>query len=622
MDFALSKHVLLYSVVFVAAGAGHALAEGHDPVTVSHGYSFFGDLKYPADFAQLDYINPKAPKGGEISQWGFGTFDSFNAYARKGNQASLSSMPYESILSTFADDVTASYCFLCTTIEYPESLDWAIFTLRDDVRFSDGLAMNAEDVKFTFDLFMEQGLPSYRAAVSGMVSAIEVLDPLKIKFIFSEDAPRRDVIGLAGGIPVFSKSWFERTGARLDDSSLTPFIGTGPYFLESFEINERVTYARRADYWGKNIPANVGRNNFDRIRVEYFADSAAAFEGFKAGVYTFRSENSSKQWATSYDFGAIEAGHVVKTELPDGDLALAQAYVFNLRREKFQDSLVREALGMMFNFEWSNEQLFYGLYDRVNSFWGNSELEAFGVPEGAELAVLQDLVDQGLIGADIITAPAAMAPVSGSRQLDRKNLRKASALMEQAGWLVNADGMREKDGEVFTLEVLASSPAFDRITNPMIENMKSLGIDARLNRVDGAQATERSRAYDFDVMNHSMRMSFEPSSGLEQYFGSKAMEGSSRNLMGFSDPAADALIELVVRSETKAHLTTRIRALDRLLRAKRFWIPQWFKAVHTVAYYDQYEHPDPLPSFALGELDFWWFNAEKAAKLDAAGALN
>ena len=621
MDFALSKHVL-YSVVFVAAGAGHALAEGHDLVTVSHGYSFFGDLKYPADFAQLDYINPKAPKGGEISQWGFGTFDSFNAYARKGNQASLSSMPYESILSTFADDVTASYCFLCTTIEYPESLDWAIFTLRDDVRFSDGLAMNAEDVKFTFDLFMEQGLPSYRAAVSGMVSAIEVLDPLKIKFIFSEDAPRRDVIGLAGGIPVFSKSWFERTGARLDDSSLTPFIGTGPYVLESFEINERVTYARRADYWGKNIPANVGRNNFDRIRVEYFADSAAAFEGFKAGVYTFRSENSSKQWATSYDFGAIEAGHVVKTELPDGDLALAQAYVFNLRREKFQDSLVREALGMMFNFEWSNEQLFYGLYDRVNSFWGNSELEAFGVPEGAELAVLQDLVDQGLIGADILTAPAAMAPVSGSRQLDRKNLRKASALMEQAGWLVNVDGTREKDGAVFTLEVLASSPAFDRITNPMIENMKSLGIDARLNRVDGAQATERSRAYDFDVMNHSMRMSFEPSSGLEQYFGSKAMEGSSRNLMGFSDPAADALIELVVRSETRAHLTTRIRALDRLLRAKRFWIPQWFKAVHTVAYYDQYEHPDPLPSFALGELDFWWFNAEKAAKLDAAGALN
>jgi microcin C transport system substrate-binding protein len=525
-------------------------------------------------------------------------------------------------LTGFADDATATYCFLCTTIEYPESLDWAIFNLRDDVTFSDGSAMAAEDVKFTFDLFMEQGLPSYRAAVSGMVASIEVLDPLRIKFVFAEEAPRRDVIELAGGIPVFSKSWFESTGARLDDSSLTPFIGTGPYALESFEINERVIYERRAGYWGENIPANIGRNNFDRIRVEYFADSAAAFEGFKAGVYTFRSENSSKQWATSYDFGAIEAGHVVKTELRDGGLALAQAYVFNLRREKFQDPLVREALGLMFNFEWSNEQLFYGLYDRVNSFWGNSELEAVGVPVGDELAVLQSLVDQGLIHDDILTAPAVMAPVSGSRQLDRKSLRRASFLMDQAGWLVNSDGMREKNGQVFTLEVLAGSPAFDRITNPMIANMKSLGVDASLNRVDWAQVTERSRAYDFDVMNHSMRMSFEPSSGLEQYFGTKAMEGSSRNLMGFSDPAADALIELVVRSESKGDLNTRIRALDRVLRSKMFWIPQWFKAVHTVAYYDQYEHPDPLPPYALGELDFWWFNAEKAGILDVAGALN
>ena len=621
MTLAFFKRVL-FLIVFGLAGTGQVLAERHDPVTVSHGYSFFGDLKYPADFPHLDYVNPDAPKGGEISQWGFGTFDSFNAYARKGNTASLSSVPYEAILTGFADDATATYCFLCTTIEYPESLDWAIFNLRDDVTFSDGSAMVAEDVKFTFDLFMEQGLPSYRAAVSGMVASIEVLDPLRIKFIFAEEAPRRDVIELAGGIPVFSKSWFESTGARLDDSSLTPFIGTGPYALESFEINERVIYERRAGYWGENIPANIGRNNFDRIRVEYFADSAAAFEGFKAGVYTFRSENSSKQWATSYDFGAIEAGHVVKTELRDGGLALAQAYVFNLRREKFQDPLVREALGLMFNFEWSNEQLFYGLYDRVNSFWGNSELEAVGVPVGDELAVLQSLVDQGLIHDDILTAPAVMAPVSGSRQLDRKSLRRASFLMDQAGWLVNSDGMREKNGQVFTLEVLAGSPAFDRITNPMIANMKSLGVDASLNRVDWAQVTERSRAYDFDVMNHSMRMSFEPSSGLEQYFGTKAMEGSSRNLMGFSDQAADALIELVVRSESKGDLNTRIRALDRVLRSKMFWIPQWFKAVHTVAYYDQYEHPDPLPPYALGELDFWWFNAEKAGILDVAGALN
>ena len=615
------KH-LLFTISLAVITANNLVADDIDPVTISHGYSFFGDLKYPANFEHLDYVNAKAPKGGEISQWGFGTFDSFNAYARKGNSAALSSAPYETILTSFADDITSSYCYLCTTLEYPESRNWAIFNLRDDVTFSDGSTLSAEDVKFTFELFMEQGIPSYRAAVSGMVKSIEVIDRFKVKFTFSEDAPRRDVIDLAGGIPVFSKAWFERTGARLDESSLTPFIGTGPYVLDSYTINERVVYARRDDFWGEEIPINIGRNNFDRLRIEYFADSASAFEGFKGGVYTFRSENSSKQWATSYNFGSIENGHVIKTELPNGNLAQAQAYVFNLRREKFKDPLVREALSMMFNFEWSNEQLFYGLYDRVNSFWGNSSLEATGVPIGAELSILQDLVSKGLLDAGVLTEPAVMAPVSGPRQLDRTNLRKASALLDEAGWLVNDAGMREKDGATFTLEVLDSSPAFDRITNPMIENMKALGIDAALNRVDPAQEVERSRAYDFDVTTHSMRMSLEPSSSLEQYFGTKAMDESSRNLMGLSDPGVDALIELVVRSETKTELNDRIRALDRVLRAKRFWIPQWFKSVHTVAYYDQYEYPFPLPAYALGEMDFWWYNAEKGAKLKAAGVLN
>ena len=615
------KH-LLFTISLAVITANNLVADDIDPVTISHGYSFFGDLKYPANFEHLDYVNAKAPKGGEISQWGFGTFDSFNAYARKGNSAALSSAPYETILTSFADDITSSYCYLCTTLEYPESRNWAIFNLRDDVTFSDGSTLSAEDVKFTFELFMEQGIPSYRAAVSGMVKSIEVIDRFKVKFTFSEDAPRRDVIDLAGGIPVFSKAWFERTGARLDESSLTPFIGTGPYVLDSYTINERVIYARRDDFWGEEIPINIGRNNFDHLRIEYFADSASAFEGFKGGVYTFRSENSSKQWATSYNFGSIENGHVIKTELPNGNLAQAQAYVFNLRREKFKDPLVREALSMMFNFEWSNEQLFYGLYDRVNSFWGNSSLEATGVPIGAELSILQDLVSKGLLDAGVLTEPAVMAPVSGPRQLDRTNLRKASALLDEAGWLVNDAGMREKDGATFTLEVLDSSPAFDRITNPMIENMKALGIDAALNRVDPAQEVERSRAYDFDVTTHSMRMSLEPSSSLEQYFGTKAMDESSRNLMGLSDPGVDALVELVVRSETKTELNDRIRALDRVLRAKRFWIPQWFKSVHTVAYYDQYEYPFPLPPHALGEMDFWWYNSAKGEKLKAAGVLN
>lgn len=603
--------------------ASMAKADGHDPITVSHGYSFFGDLKYPADFPHLDYVNPDAPKGGEMSQWTSGTFDSFNPYARKGNQGALSATPFENILTAFADDVNASYCLLCTTLEYPESKDWVIFNLRDDVQFSDGSAMTADDVKFTFELFMEQGLPSYRAAVSGMVDGIEVLGPQKIKFTFTQNAPRRDVIDLAGGIPVFSKSWFERTETRLDDSSLIPFVGTGPYVLDSYDINRRIVYKRRDDYWGADHPINVGRNNLDRIRIEYFSDSSAAFEGFKAGAYTFRNENSSKGWATEYDFPGVQNGHIVKAELPNGRMATSQSFVFNLRREKFQDPLVREALSLMFNFEWSNEKLFYGLYERIHSFWENSNMAADGPPSAAELAILQPLVDQGLLDSSILTADAVRGPSSGPRQLDRKNLRRASALLDEAGWMVNPDnnGLREKNGEVLSVQVLESSPAFDRIINPMVKNMVALGIDASLNRVDPAQEVELSRAYDFDMITHQMPMAFEPSSGLEQYFGTKAMENSSRNVMGLSDPAVDALIELIVRAETKPEMETRVTALDRVLRSKRFWVPQWYKDVHTVAYYDQYEHPETLPPFALGQMDFWWYNAEKGEALKAAGVL-
>lgn len=604
------------SMVHTTAGA-----DSHDPITISHGYSFFGDLKYPADFPHLDYVNPNAPKGGEISQWSWGTFDSFNPYARKGRPAALASAPFEEILTTVADDPTASYCLLCSTIEYPQSRDWVIFNLRDDVTFSDGRPMTASDVKFTFELFGEQGIPSYRAVVDGMVQDIQVLGPHKVKFIFTQSYPLRDRVGLAGGIPVFSKAWFDETGQRLDDTSDQPFLGTGQYVLESVDYNQRVVYKRRDDYWGEDLPINIGRGNFDKIRIEYFADSAAAFEGFKAGEYTFRSENSSKGWATQYDFPGIQNGTVIKAELPDGNLGTGQSFVFNLRREKFQDPRVREAIALMLNFEWSNEQLFYGLYDRINSFWENSDLGADGPPSDAELAVLKPLVDQGLLDASILTDAALMAPTSGTRQLDRSNLRRASKLLDDAGWVINADGLREKDGKVFELEFLESSPAFDRVINPYVENLKALGIQAYLNRVEPAQEVDRKRDYNFDMATHQMRMGFEPGTWLEQYFGTKAMEGSSRNLMGISDPGVDALIDIVVNSTTKDGLNASVTALDRVLRAKRFWVPQWYKAVHTVAYYDQYEYPEPLPPFARGELDFWWYNADKAAQLKSQGVL-
>ena len=598
--------------------AGQARAQD---LIETHGYSYFGDLKYPADFAHLDYVNPDAPKGGEISEWAPGTFDGFNPYFRGGNTAALSTTPFEAIVTTTADDPTALYCYLCTTMEYPADLTYVVFNLRDDVTFSDGSPMTAEDIKFSYDTFMEQGLPEFRAAFEGQITQVEVLDPHRIKFTFGEDAPLRDRIGLAATFPPFSKAEWERDGRRIDQTWETPPMGTGAYMLGDFDYGRTLTYVRNPNFWGADLPINVGRNNFDTVRIEYFADGDTAFEAFKAGEYTFRLENSSLQWATGYDFPAVQDGTVIKAELADGSLPRAQSFVFNLKRDKFDDPRVREAIRLMFNFEWSNETLFYGLYDRVESFWANTPMQAQGIPTPEEAAVLQQLVDQGLLDAAILTDEVTMPPTSSNSQLDRGNLRRASALLDEAGWVAGDDGMRRKDGQTLDVAFLESSPAFDRVINPYVENLKRLGVNAKLDRVDPAQETERTRSGDWDIVTHSFAMSLEPGTELKQWFGSETAEDSSRNLMALADPAVDSLIDTVVAAQTLDDMHAATRALDRVLRSRGFWVPQWFKAVYTVAYYDQFEHPAELPPYALGELDFWWFNADKAAELKASGAL-
>lgn len=614
------------AMLFAAALTTQVWGEDAGAITISHGYTNFGDLKYPADFAHLDYVNPDAPKGGEISFASTGTFDSFNRFTRKGTASLVGGFFYESLMTGTMDDPYGMYCYLCTTVEYPESRDWAVFNLRDDVRFSDGTPMTAEDVKFTFDLMMEQGLPEYRNVVSGYVSEVEVLDPYKVKFTFTDDAPRRETVRFAGGTSVMSKAWFEKTGARIDESTLIPFMGTGAYVMDSYDINRQVVLKRNPDYWGADNPFNVGGNNFDTIRVEYFADSNAAFEGFKSGEYTFQNENSSKQWATGYDFPALEKGWVVKQKIPHESIGYAQAFVFDLRKEKWQDPRVREAVRLMFNFEWSNETLFYGLYERVNSFWENSVLEATGTPSDGEIALLQPLVDEGLLDASILTDPVVMAPESGTRQLDRQNLRKATLLLDDAGWIVGDDGLRYKNGRRLSLDILQVSPAFDRIVNPYVQNLKRLGIDATLERVDYAQYVDRLRTSDYDLVNHGFRMGFEPDTGLRQWYGSETADDSSRNLMGLKNPAVDRLLTTVVNAEEKDQMITATHALDRVLRANGFWVPQWFKSVNTVAYYDMLKHPENMPKYQggfpnyVGQLSFWWYDQDRAEQLRAAGA--
>ena len=594
-------------------------APANADVITSHGISTFGELKYEAGFPHLDYVNPDAPKGGEISVWGFGSFDSMHPYTTKGRSGQLSSIFFESLLEGTADEPDSVYGLVAESLEYPEDRSHVIFNMRPEARFSDGSPLTADDVVFSYEILRDKGLPSFRAVIQKQVESAEALGPHRVKFTFKEGEPTRDLPQTVGGLPIFSKAYYEASGADFEASTLTPGIGSGPYVLDSLEVGQQIVYRRNPDYWGNDLPINKGRHNFDRIRIEYFADYNSAFEGFKAGTYTYRTEASSKIWATGYDFPAIQNGWAKKDTPPDGTLASGQSFVFNLRRDKFQDKRVRQAIGMMFNFEWSNKTLFYGIYERIDSFWENSYLKAEGAPTEGELAFLRPLADK--LPEGVLDGPVVMAPASSERQLDRKNLRRASAMLDEAGWPVGDDGMRRNAaGETLQVEILNDSQAFDRVINPYIENLRALGVDAVHTRIDNAQMTERERSFNFDMVVGNFRTALTPGSELEQYFGSESAEFSIFNLAGFGSEAVDSLIDSVTAAEDRTTLDDATRALDRVLRAEVFWVPQWFKNTHTVAYYDMYRYPENLPPYALGTLDFWWFDQAAHDKLKAAGA--
>lgn len=606
---------LVTFILSICLGA-FSSAAAEEKIITSHGISTFGDLKYDPDFKHFDYVNPDAPKGGEFSTWGFGTFDSLTPYILKGQAATLSSIFFESLMSGSADEPDSLYGLLAETIEYPESRQWAIFNLRPEARFSDGSPVTAEDVVYSFNILIEKGRPSYKSSLRD-VKTVEVLDTLKVKFTFNEDANTRELPALVAGLPVFSKAYYETRDFA--ESTLDVPVGSGQYTLDKVIPGKTVSYIRRDDYWGKDLPLNKGRSNFDRLTVEYYTDYTAAFEGFKGGVYAYREEFLSKLWATSYDFPSIDKGWVVKTSVPDGNPSGTQGFWFNLRKEKFQDTRVREAIGMMFNFEWSNKTLFYGIYNRTDSFWENSNMEAKDVPSDAERALLDPLKEH--LPATVFSDPAFVPNISKTNQLDRAARRKASRLLDAAGWKV-VNGKRTNDkGEVLTVEFLNDSPSFERISNPYIANLKRLGIDAKLVSVDAAQANERQKEFDYDVVVQRYVMSLTPGIELRGIFGGETADvKGSRNLTGLKNPAVDALIAKVEQAETREELNTAVSALDRVLRALHIWVPQWYKAEHNLAYLDVFEHPENLPPYALGEMDFWWYNAEKAEKLKAEGA--
>ncbi|WP_411028130.1 extracellular solute-binding protein [Shimia sp. FJ5] len=616
----------------VMIAAGQVRSQEEDGIIRSHGYSYFGDLTYPADYPHFDYVNPDAPKGGEISLWAPGTFDSLNPYSRKGRAGRYSWMMYESLLGEMpasgggapADAYGESYGLLAESLEYDEGKTWVIFHMRPEARFADGTPVTAHDVVFSHNLLLEQGLPSYAQAVKKRVLSAEALDDHTVKFTFAEGISRRSLIDQVGGVPVWSKAWYEESGARLDEPRMEVSPGSGPYMIESYDINRRIVYKRNPDYWGADLPINQGRHNFDRIRIEYFADDSAAFEAFKAGEYTFRSEGNSKQWATGYEFPGIAKGWVVKEELPDGTPPTPTGIIFNLGRETLQDRDVREAISLAYNFEWTNESLQYGLFKQRHSFVQGAPTEAKGVPEGKERALLESLGD--LVPEEILNEPAVMAHSSSpAREIDRRNLRTAMKLLDGAGWAVGDDGMRRNaEGDLLTINFpipSSSSATLGAFVEVFVSNLQKMGIAAEMEKVDPAQYTLRERDRDYDLIYDSYVAFLDTGTGLMQRYGSDEAAFSLFNPAGLASPLVDKIINISLETETSEDRDVALMALDRVLRWERFMIPVWYNDSSWVAYFDQYEYPEPLPRYALGVLDFWWFNADKAAELKAAGAL-
>ncbi len=605
---------------FGALWAGsEVFADSHEVIIESHGFNEYGDLKYGPDFKHLDYVNPEAPIGGEISIATTGTFDSMNPYATlSGTPAALSSSVWETILTTTSDEVGSVYCLLCETMAYPEDKSWVIFNFRDGVRFSDGTPMTAEDVKFTIELFLEQGTPSAAGSIRLLVKDIEVLEGNAIKVTFNEDAPIRGRISQMGIFPVMSKAWFEETGSRLDESSLEVSPGTAEYVLGSMDVGRSVTYTRNPDYWGQDLPINVGRGNYDSIRIEYFADSSAGFEAFKAGEFTFRRESSSINWATSYDFTAIDNGWVVREELDDGTLPGATGFIFNMNRAKFADRRVRRALGLVYNFTWTNENLQYGLFQQRESFWENDRLKAVGLPEGRELEILESLRDK--LPEEIFTQEAFVPHTSGDRPIDRRNLRSALVLMEGAGWTTGDDGLlRDADGNTLDVEFLETRQAFDRIINPYIENLKRLGVNVTYNRVDPSQYQARRQAKDYDMIFGTYTTGLLEGRGFSQRFGCENTNDIF-NPAAYCSEAIEVIGDLLPEAESYEEMAALIKAADRIMRYDYFVVPVWYLGKHWVARYDFYEYPENLPEFGLGHLDYWWVNQDKYNDLVAAGA--
>jgi microcin C transport system substrate-binding protein len=600
---------------FLALPFGSSRARADDLIE-SHGLSAFGDLAYPADFQHFHYVDPNAPKGGSFSQIGpdrqfnqnFLTFNSLNSYILKGDAAQGMELTFATLMVRCGDEPDAMYGLAAEKVRRSaDGLTYQFF-IRPQAKFHDGSPLTANDVAFSLNILKEKGHPLISQSLRDFTGA-KADDDASVTVSF---APKRarDVPLFVAGLPIFSRAYYATK--PFDESTLDVPLGSGAYKVGRFEPGRNIEYERVKDWWGADLPVARGQNNFDTLRFEYYRDRDIGFEGFTAGNYLFREEFTSRTWATRYDFPAFKDGRVKRDVLPDDTPSGAQGWFINTRRPKFADPRLREALINAFDFEWTNKTIMYGSYERTVSVFQNSDMMAKGPPSAEEIALLEPFRDK--LPAEVFGEPY-LPPVSDGSGQDRTQLRKAAQLLKDAGCVID-DGKRVlPNGERIVIEFLIDEPSFEPHHAALIKNLGTLGIDATVRVVDPVQYRARRDGFDFDITIDRFGFSATPGDSLRTFFSSQAaaLKGSN-NLAGIAEPAVDALIDAIIAAQTRPALTSACRALDRVIRAGRYWIPQWYKASHWIAYWDVFGRPAAQPRYFRGIPDTWWYDTGKTAK--------
>lgn len=586
------------------------------PAGPRHGLSTFGDLKYPPDFGHFDWVEPAAPKGGRLttvpSTWSTNqnpqTFNSFNDLILKGDAAVGLGLTHAGLMVRAPDEPDAVYGLIAETAEWRDA-DTLVFVLRPSARFADGAPVTAEDVAFSLKILKDKGHPQLSETLREMADVVaEAPGRVVVRFTGRQS---RGLAAIVATMPVLSKAhWASRD---FEQSSLDPVLGAGPYRIGAHEVGRFVEYERIADWWGRDLPVSRGQWNFDRIRFEMYRERTTAFEAFKAGQYLIREEFTSLTWATQYDFPAVKDGRVTRIELEDRSPSGAQGWFLNTRRDRLKDPRVREALGLAFDFEWSNKNLFFGSYRRTSSFFVNSDLEASGRPSPEELALLEPW--RGRV-SDEVFGEVWTAPVSDGSGRDRALLKRAADLLAAAGWKRSGNVLVDAAGRPFELEFLESDAGLSRVTGPFVKNLEALGIKASERIVDPSQFEKRLRDFDFDVVSRRWSLSPTPDETVRQFWhSSSAGRAGSNNLAGIADPVVDAMIEAMLAADDRAKLTHAAHALDRVLRAGRWWVPHWMKPNHWIAAWDVFGRPAGKPRYDRAIESSWWIDEAKAKAL-------